>query len=416
MPPPPARRATKGRAPSRRSPPPIPSQLAAGCPHPPARRWRRLLTRVSRSRGLGSGAAGRPKDTGPLGRGGGGVALPPRPGPGSRLRLPPRKAGAAAASSFRFSLEPSFGGSVLRGKHRPLRAPPHAPQGPTTARLLPREPRRPPAPPRQPRGRETPGSPLPPRPCGALSPPSRAPGAARERAGWGLWAGPRQVFVPAARARLATQAAVLQFPGFSRRPRPYPGFPRPFSFAGSHRKTKTIGSAQARKRKRKEQEGWGRREVLGKRFWGGFPGKVSEERVRRGGFAPTTPPEMWGPGAPVGSETSGLLWRKERPEELSARTCGQQSTKFYAVGCFSPPWNTEICRLVRGVEMRRAKPDQGKEGRRWSAGWAGFVSSAGSLQNTPSTFQSMLGFPDLIKKGFMPWSLKAKEKLQGSQF
>nr|XP_023494564.1 uncharacterized protein LOC111773107 [Equus caballus] len=221
--------------------------------------WILRRNRVPRSRGLGSGAAGRPKDTGPLGRGGGGVALQPRPGPGSRLRLPPRKAGAAAASSFRFSLAPSFGRSVLRGKHRPLRAPPHAPQGPTTARLLPREPRRPPSPPRQPRGRETPGSPLPPRPCGALSPPSRAPGAARERAGWGLWAGPRQVFVPAARARLATQAAVLQFPGFSRRP-------RLFSFAGSHRKTKTIGSAQARKRKRKEQEGRGRREVPGKRF------------------------------------------------------------------------------------------------------------------------------------------------------
>lgn len=90
--PPPAHGATKGRAPSHRCPPsPIPPQVFAGSPRPPlplARRWRRLLTRVPRSGRLGSGAAKDPENTGPLGRGGGGVALPPRPGPGSRLRLP----------------------------------------------------------------------------------------------------------------------------------------------------------------------------------------------------------------------------------------------------------------------------------------------------------------------------------------
>lgn len=143
------------------------------------------------------------------GRGGGGVALPPRPRPGSRLRLPPRKAGAAASSSFRFPLAPSLGRSVLRENQRPLRAPPHAPPGQTTARLLPR-------------GRETPGSPLPPRPRGALSPPRRAPLAARERAAGGPRASPSQVFLLTARARLAPPAAVLQFPGFSRPPTPTP--------------------------------------------------------------------------------------------------------------------------------------------------------------------------------------------------
>lgn len=135
------------------------------------------------------------------------MALPPWPRPGSRLRLPPRKAGAAASSSFRFPLAPSLGSSVLRENQRPLRAPPHAPPGQTTARLLPR-------------GRETPGSPLPPRPCGALSPPWRAPVAARERAASGPGASPSQVFLLTARARLAPQAAILQFPGFSRLPPP----------------------------------------------------------------------------------------------------------------------------------------------------------------------------------------------------
>lgn len=129
------------------------------------------------------------------------MALPRRLGPGSRLRLPKRKAGAAASPSFRFPLAPSFGRSVPSGKLRPLRAPPHAPLGPTTARLLPREPRRPPSPPRQPRGRETPGLPLPPRPCGALSPSWRAPFETRGRADSGPWASLLQVSFPAARAQ-----------------------------------------------------------------------------------------------------------------------------------------------------------------------------------------------------------------------
>lgn len=112
------------------------------------------------------------------------MALLPRPRPGSRLR--PRKAG-AAASSFRFPLAPSLARSVQRGKQRPLRAPPHAPQGPTTARLLPREPRRPPAPPRQPgaarrrarRSRPAPAAPAPPPPR-ALAP-ARGPGTRGQR-------------------------------------------------------------------------------------------------------------------------------------------------------------------------------------------------------------------------------------------
>lgn len=155
------RRRPQPAEPQRAEPPPaaalLPQFLHRSSPGTPARRWRRLLTRVPQSRGLGSDAAGGHEDTGPLTRGGGGVALLPRLGPGSRFCFPPRKAGAAASPSFRFPLAPSLGRSVLSGKQRPLWAQLHSPQGPTTARLLPREPRSLPAPPRQPRGRETPG-------------------------------------------------------------------------------------------------------------------------------------------------------------------------------------------------------------------------------------------------------------------
>lgn len=133
-PPPPARLATKGRAPSKRSPPPpIPLRVVAGSLLLPApsRCWLCLLTRVPQSRRLGSRAAGCAEDTRALGRGGGGVALPLRTGRGSRLCLRPRT-GAAASSSFRLPLAPSLGRPVLRGKQRLLRVPPHAPQGPTS--------------------------------------------------------------------------------------------------------------------------------------------------------------------------------------------------------------------------------------------------------------------------------------------
>lgn len=108
-----------------------------------------------------------------------------------------------------------------------------------------------------PPGRETPGSPLPPRPCGARSPPS----AARERAGSGPWASLRQVSIPAARARLAEQAAVLQFPGFLRPPpsfsRPYPSFPRPFPLLDPTGKPKQLGPRKREKRSGKRRKGGG---------------------------------------------------------------------------------------------------------------------------------------------------------------
>lgn len=43
----------------------------------------------------------------------------------------------------------------------------------------------------------------------------------------------------------------------------------------------------------------------------------------------------------------------------------------------------------------------------------GFVSSAPSLQNTISTYQSTFGFPVLIKRDFMSWS-QGQGKTQSS--
>lgn len=141
-----------------------------------------------------------------------------------------------------------------------------------------------------PPGRETPGSPLPPRPCGARSPPSRALSAARERAGSGPLASLHQVSIPAARARLAAQAAILQFPGFLRTPlfpRPYPSFPRPFPLLDPTGKPKQLGPRKREKGSGKRRKGGG-----GARRRGGAFGGVSRRRsadsprrarARRGG-------------------------------------------------------------------------------------------------------------------------------------
>lgn len=120
--------------------------------------------------------AGGPEHTRPRGRGGGGVALSQRPRPGSRLRLPPRKAGAAA--SFRFLLAPTLGPPVRCGKQRLLRErrtllraqpPPDSSLGSRAASSA--------------LGRETPNSPPAPRPRRALSPLPR-PGSARAADRW----------------------------------------------------------------------------------------------------------------------------------------------------------------------------------------------------------------------------------------
>lgn len=254
---------------------PLPARLS--------RRRRRFLTRVPPSRGLGSSAAGDPEGTGLLGRGGGGVAVPPRPRPGSRLRLPPRKAGAAAAaaSSFRFPLAPALGRSVLRGNRRPLRAPPRAPQGPTTARLLPREPRR-----------LVSRGPLPHRPRGALPPPGGPPPPPRNVRAAGR--GPARARLPVVRLARAWrhQRQFCSFPGSRDHPRPtHPRFPRPFPVLDPTGKPKQSGPRRREEGSGKSRKGGGRARCRGSSAEGGFPGKVSGGRVRGGGLPAPRPPD-----------------------------------------------------------------------------------------------------------------------------
>jgi hypothetical protein len=118
----------KAEPPPAGPPSPIPPRIAAGSPFPT--RAGDAGSPASLGPGVGSGPAGSPDHTGPLGRGAGGVALPWRPGPRSRLHRLRRKAG-ATASSFRFPLHPpSVGQSGATRDARPPR-PPHALQGPT---------------------------------------------------------------------------------------------------------------------------------------------------------------------------------------------------------------------------------------------------------------------------------------------
>ena len=150
-----------------------------------------------------------PKTLGPSGAAAG--AWPSRRGQGRGL------ASASPEEGWRRRLVflPAFPRALPRSV-RPARK--AASSAGAAARSLGPDHRQTPPPGAAPPGRETPGSPLPPRPCGARSPPSRAPSAARERAGSGRRASLRQVLTPAACARLAAQAAVLQFPGFLRPP------------------------------------------------------------------------------------------------------------------------------------------------------------------------------------------------------
>ncbi|XP_036086106.1 translation initiation factor IF-2-like [Rousettus aegyptiacus] len=293
---------------------PLPARLS--------RRRRRFLTRVPRSRGLGSRAAGDPAGTGLLGRGGGGVAVPPRPRPGSRLRLPPRKAGAAAAaaSSFRFPLAPALGRSVLRGNRRPLRAPPRAPQGPTTARLLPREPRR-----------LVSRGPLPPRPRGALPPPGGPPPPPRNVRAAGR--GSARAGLPVARLARAErhQRQFCSFPGSRDHPRPpHPRCPRPLPALDPTGKPKQAGPRRREEGSGKSRKGGGRARCRGSSAEGGFPGKVSGGRVRGGGLPAPGPPTRGPaepPAYPGGSRGPGIL---------GGRKSNQHSTRFYAAGCFLP--------------------------------------------------------------------------------
>ncbi|XP_044102952.1 translation initiation factor IF-2-like [Neovison vison] len=250
--PPPAHGATKGRAPSHRCPPsPIPPQVFAGSPRPPlplARRWRRLLTRVPRSGRLGSGAAKDPENTGPLGRGGGGVALPPRPGPGSRLRLPRGSLEPPPRLPSGFPSRPPLVGrscaesSVLCGRRRTLlraRPPPDSSPG---SRRAARRPARRSCPAPAARARPLRG-PLP-RP-GNARPADREPAFARFQ------------FPPLAPAQRHMRQ-FCSFPGSGGSPspfsRPYPSFPRPFPLLDPTGKPKQLGP-----RKREKGSGKGRK-------------------------------------------------------------------------------------------------------------------------------------------------------------
>lgn len=95
---------------------------------------------------------------------------------------------------------------------------------------------------------------------------------------------------------------VLETPPPPPRP-PLPSVPPPFSFAGSHRKAKTIGSAQARGgRAGRAGKARGEGETLLKGFSGEGQRRSRVGRVRGGGVAPETP----GPGTPGGSGGEGF--------------------------------------------------------------------------------------------------------------
>lgn len=192
----------------------------------------------------------------------------------------------------------------------------------------------PPAPPRQPRGRETPGSPLLPRPCGALSlplaGPFRGPGTRGQRTvGQPL---PSLLFrrprAPSSTNVSFAVSRVLETP-----PAP-PTPPRPFPLLNPTGKPKQLGP----RRREKEAERAGRAGEArndGEMLLKGFPGegqrRARGERVRGRGVAR----ETRRPGAQGGRgfgrwRVLGCYAGEERPDKLSARNYRQ----LYA--CFSP--------------------------------------------------------------------------------
>lgn len=404
-PPAPAGRATKGRAPSHCCPPsPIPPQVLAGSTRPPlspARRWRRLLTRVPRSQGSGSGAAGGPENTGPLGRGGGGVALPPRPGPGSRLRLPRGRLAPSPRLPSGFpSRPPSVGpscaeSSVLCGRRRTLlRARPPPDSSPGSRAAGPRDARLAvPAPPLR-------------RALAPFAGPFRGPGTRGQRTAGQPSPGfnSRRLRPPSGTSGSFAVSRVLETP--TPFPRPSPSFPRPFPLLDPTGKPKQLGPRRRKKGSGKRRKGGG-----GARWRGGAFGGVSR---RRSADSPRRARARPGGGRLLEARAwgSGLASRKERPEKFNARKSRPQSTKFYAGGCFSPLETQKFVGWIGNWEWGGLDIRPQEEGETLGD-WLSGLCLRPCSPNAPSTFRACSVFPISSREASCP-SFKAKENLKAT--
>lgn len=140
--------------------------------------------------------------------------------------------------------------------------------------------------------------------------------------------------------------------------------------------------------------------------------------MRGGGFAAPAPgPQTRGAGFARGFRRRPLRLNPERERGRGALPPGRPGSgapKFLPRAVL-PPRNAGICWVGRGKGPRTRHHQTRAIGSRWPAGSVGFVSSAPSLQSTPSTFQSVFVCPDFTPKGFMSWSPKAKAQLRAAR-